>query len=164
MIPAAGPGHWNDPDMVRHFMQLFLRKDNFYDWIIVIIFLQLMISYIFLAYCRWLWFKLWRIQSSICYLGSHGVCKYMIIMILLWFYDSYSSSLLHWRVVFLHLGREQRRARNFSFWWQSARNHRKEKEEKRPFSPFLPSFERKVSSRETHLGTKHIQQLINEHV
>ena len=38
MIPAAGPGHWNDPDMVRHFMQLFLRKDNFYDWIIVIIF------------------------------------------------------------------------------------------------------------------------------
>ena len=52
MIPAAGPGHWNDPDMVRHFMQLFLRKDNFYYWIIVIIFLQLMISYIFLAYCR----------------------------------------------------------------------------------------------------------------
>ena len=94
MIPAAGPGHWNDPDMVRHFMQLFLRKDNFYYWIIDIIFLQLMISYIFLAYCRWLWFKLWRIQSSICYLGSHGVCKYMIIMILLGFYDSaapYSS-------------------------------------------------------------------------
>ena len=103
MIPAAGPGHWNDPDMVRHFMQLFLRKDNFYDWIIVIIFLQLMISYIFLAYCRWLWFKLWRIQSSICYLGSHGVCKYMIIMILLWFYDSYSSCLLLWCVVFYTL-------------------------------------------------------------
>lgn len=54
----------------------------------------------------------------------------MIIMILRWFYDSYSSSLLLWRVVFLHLGREQRRTRNFSFWWQSARNHRKEKEER----------------------------------
>ena len=128
MIPAAGPGHWNDPDMVTHFMQLFLRKDNFYDWIIVIICLQLMISYIFLAYCRWLWFKLWRIQSSICYLGSHGVCKY--IKILLWFYDSYSSCLLLWRFVFLYPVREQRWTRNFSYWWQSARNHRKEKKER----------------------------------
>ena len=58
------------------------------------------------------------------------------------------------RFFFLYFA--QRRARNASDWWQSARGHGREKDERLAL-PIMPAFfARKFSSRERHLVTRQV--------